>query len=95
MLGSGMLLLMIVDYVRTVRNSFLSVAELIQTYRSRTSSLRRSSIWYKSRNGTVGALANTLKSSSISGSFASATLVSLIDVLRLFSWPRYTWWWLW
>ena len=82
-LVSGMLLLMIVDYiVRTVRNSFLSVAgvdsDLSLADRLFAQVL---DLQYKSRNGTVGALANTLKEfEHIREFFASATLVSLIDV---------------
>ena len=80
-----MLLLMIVDYVvRTVRNSFsarrgggvdsdLSLADKLFA--------QVLDLQYKSRNGTVGALANTLKEfEHIREFFASATLVSLIDV---------------
>ena len=82
-LVSGMLLLMIVDYVvRTVRNSFLSVAG-VDSDLSLADKLFAQvlDLQYKSRNGTVGALANTLKEfEHIREFFASATLVSLIDV---------------
>jgi len=82
-LVSGMLLLMIVDYVvRSVRNSFLSVAG-VDSDLSLADKLFAQvlDLQYKSRSGTVGALANTLKEfEHIREFFASATLVSLIDV---------------
>lgn len=82
-LVSGMFLLMIVDYVvRSVRNHYLSVAgvdsDLALADRLFAQVL---DLQYKSRKGTVGALANTLKEfEHIREFFASATLVSLIDV---------------
>ena len=95
-LVSGMLLLMIVDYVvRTVRNSFLSVAG-VDSDLSLADKLFAQvlDLQYKSRNGTVGALANTLKEfEHIREFFASATLVSLIDVPFAFIFLTAIYWW--
>jgi ATP-binding cassette subfamily C protein LapB len=82
-LVTGMMLLMVVDYaVRSIRNHFLSVAgidsDLALADRLFAQVL---DLQYKSRKGSVGALANTLKEfEHIREFFASATLVSLIDV---------------
>ena len=82
-LVSGMFLLMTVDYVvRSVRNHYLSIAgvdsDLALADRLFAQVL---DLQFKSRKGTVGALANTLKEfEHIREFFASATLVSLIDV---------------
>lgn len=82
-LVTGMLLLMLVDYaVRSIRNHFLSAAgidsDLALADRLFAQVL---DLQYKSRKGSVGALANTLKEfEHIREFFASATLVSLIDV---------------
>lgn len=82
-LVSGMFLLMIVDYVvRSIRNHYLSVAgvdsDLALADRLFAQVL---DLQYKSKKGTVGALANTLKEfEHIREFFASATLVSLIDI---------------
>lgn len=82
-LVTGMLLLMLVDYaVRNIRNHFLSAAgidsDLALADRLFAQVL---DLQYKSRKGSVGALANTLKEfEHIREFFASATLVSLIDV---------------
>lgn len=82
-LVSGMFLLMTVDYVvRSVRNHYLSIAgvdsDLALADRLFAQVL---DLQYSSRKGTVGALANTLKEfEHIREFFASATLVSLIDV---------------
>lgn len=82
-LVTGMMLLMLVDYaVRSIRNHFLSAAgidsDLALADRLFAQVL---DLQYKSRKGSVGALANTLKEfEHIREFFASATLVSLIDV---------------
>lgn len=82
-LVSGMMLVMLVDYLtRTIRNRFLSVAgvdsDLTLADRLFTRVL---DLQFKSRKGSVGALANTLKEfEHIREFFASATLVSMIDV---------------
>lgn len=82
-LVTGMILLMAVDYVvRSIRNHFLSAAgidsDLALADRLFAQVL---DLQYKSRKGSVGALANTLKEfEHIREFFASATLVSLIDV---------------
>ena len=82
-LVSGMLLLMVVDYaIRSIRNHFLSAAgidsDLALADRLFTQVM---DLQFKSRKGSVGALANTLKEfEHIREFFASATLVSLIDV---------------
>lgn len=82
-LVTGMMLLMVVDYaVRSIRNHFLSAAgidsDLALADRLFAQVL---DLQYKSRKGSVGALANTLKEfEHIREFFASATLVSLIDV---------------
>lgn len=82
-LVTGMMLLMMVDYaVRSIRNHFLSAAgidsDLALADRLFAQVL---DLQFKSRKGSVGALANTLKEfEHIREFFASATLVSLIDV---------------
>jgi ATP-binding cassette subfamily C protein LapB len=82
-LVSGMLLLMVVDYaIRSIRNHFLSAAgidsDLALADRLFTQVM---DLQFKTRKGSVGALANTLKEfEHIREFFASATLVSLIDV---------------
>jgi ATP-binding cassette subfamily C protein LapB len=82
-LVSGMLLLLGVDHLtRSVRNKFLSVAgtdsDLSLADRLFAQVV---DIQFKSKKGTVGALANTLKEfEHIREFFASVTLVSLIDV---------------
>ena len=82
-LVSGLVLLMMVDYVvRNIRNRFLSVAGVSSdlTLADRLFA-QVMDIQYKSRQGTVGSLANTLKEfEHIREFFASATLTSLIDV---------------
>ena len=82
-LVSGLVLLMLVDYVvRNIRNRFLSVAGVSSdlTLADRLFA-QVMDIQYKSRQGTVGSLANTLKEfEHIREFFASATLTSLIDV---------------
>ena len=82
-LVSGLVLLMIVDYVvRNIRNRFLSVAGVSSdlTLADRLFA-QVMDIQYKSKQGTVGSLANTLKEfEHIREFFASATLTSLIDV---------------
>ena len=82
-LVSGMVLVLLVDYLtRSIRNKFLSVAggdsdlTLADRLFSRVLDLK-----FESRKGSVGALANTLKEfEHIREFFASATLVSMIDV---------------
>lgn len=82
-LVSGMLLVLLVDYLtKSIRNKFLSVAgvdsdlALADKLFAKVLDLRHSN-----RRGTVGALANTLKEfEHIREFFASATMVSLIDV---------------
>ena len=62
-LVSGLLILMIVDYViRNVRNRFLSIAGVDSdlTLADRLFA-QVMDLQYKSRQGTVGSLANTLK----------------------------------
>ena len=82
-LVSGMLLLMVVDYaIRGIRNHFLSAAgidsDLALADRLFTQVM---DLQFKSRKGSVGALANTLKEfEHIREFFASATLVALIDL---------------
>ena len=82
-LVSGMLLLMVVDYaIRSIRNHFLSAAgidsDLALADRLFTQVM---DLQFKSRKGSVGALANTLKEfEHIREFFASATLVALIDL---------------
>ena len=82
-LVSGMGILMVVDYAtRSVRNHFLSVAGVDSDLTLADKLFAQVlDLQYKSRQGTVGALANTLKEfEHIREFFASATLVSLIDV---------------
>ena len=82
-LVSGMVLVLLVDYLtRSIRNKFLSLAgvdsdlTLADRLFSRVLDLK-----FESRKGSVGALANTLKEfEHIREFFASATLVSMIDV---------------
>jgi ATP-binding cassette, subfamily C, bacterial LapB len=82
-LVSGMVLVLLVDYLtRSIRNKFLSVAgvdsdlTLADRLFSRVLDLK-----FESRKGSVGALANTLKEfEHIREFFASATLVSMIDL---------------
>lgn len=82
-LVSGMVLVLLVDYVtKTLRNKFLSVAgvdsdlALADKLFAKVLDLRHSN-----KRGSVGALANTLKEfEHIREFFASATMVSLIDV---------------
>jgi len=82
-LVSGMVLGLLVDNLtRSIRNKFLSVAgvdsdlTLADRLFSRVLDLK-----FESRKGSVGALANTLKEfEHIREFFASATLVSMIDV---------------
>ncbi len=82
-LVSGMVLVLLVDYLtRSIRNKFLSVAgvdsdlTLADRLFSRVLDLK-----FESRRGSVGALANTLKEfEHIREFFASATLVSMIDL---------------
>lgn len=82
-LVSGLALVLLVDYVtKTLRNKFLSVAgvdsdlSLADKLFAKVLDLRHSN-----RRGSVGALANTLKEfEHIREFFASATMVSLIDV---------------
>ncbi len=82
-LVSGLLILMIVDYIiRNVRNRFLSIAGVDSdlTLADRLFA-QVMDLQYKSRQGTVGSLANTLKEfEHIREFFASATLTSLIDI---------------
>ena len=82
-LVSGLVLLMLVDYiVKNIRNRYLSVAGVSSdlTLADRLFA-QVMDIQYKSRQGTVGSLANTLKEfEHIREFFASATLTSLIDV---------------
>ena len=82
-LVTGMLILMGVDYViRGIRNHFLSIAGLDSDLALADRLFAQvMDLQYKSRKGSVGALANTLKEfEHIREFFASATLVSLIDV---------------
>ena len=79
-LVSGMLLLMMVDYVVRTSGQFSDVAG-VDSDLSLADKLFAQvlDLQYKSRNGTVGALANTLKEfEHIREFFASATLVSLL-----------------
>ena len=82
-LVSGLLILMLVDYVvKNIRNRFLSVAGVSSdlTLADRLFG-QVMDLQYKSRSGTVGSLANTLKEfEHIREFFASATLTSMIDV---------------
>ena len=82
-LVSGLVLLMLVDYiVKNIRNRYLSVAGVSSdlTLADRLFA-QVMDIQYRSRQGTVGSLANTLKEfEHIREFFASATLTSLIDV---------------
>jgi ATP-binding cassette subfamily C protein LapB len=82
-LVSGLVILMLVDYVvKNIRNRFLSVAGVSSdlTLADRLFG-QVMDLQYKSRSGTVGSLANTLKEfEHIREFFASATLTSMIDV---------------
>ena len=82
-LVTGMVLLMGVDYViRSIRNHFLSAAGIDSDLALADRLFAQViDLQYKSKKGSVGALANTLKEfEHIREFFASATLVALIDV---------------
>jgi len=82
-LVTGMILLMGVDYViRSVRNHFLSAAGIDSDLALADRLFAQViDLQFKSKKGSVGALANTLKEfEHIREFFASATLVALIDV---------------
>ncbi len=82
-LASGLVVLVFVDYVtKAIRNHYLSIAGVSSdlTLGDRIFA-QVMDIKYKSKKGSVGALADTLKQfENIREFFASATLTSLIDV---------------
>jgi ATP-binding cassette subfamily C protein LapB len=82
-LVTGMAILLFVDYAtRSIRNKFLSVAGVDSDLALADRLFAQvMDLEFKSRKGSVGALANTLKEfEHIREFFASATLVSIIDV---------------
>ena len=82
-LVTGMGILVLTDHLtRSIRNKFLSVAGVDSDLALADKLFAQvMDLEFKSRKGTVGALANTLKEfEHIREFFASATLVSLIDV---------------
>jgi ATP-binding cassette subfamily C protein LapB len=82
-LVSGMGILVLTDHMtRSIRNKFLSFAGVDSDLALADRLFAQvMDLEFKSRKGTVGALANTLKEfEHIREFFASATLVSLIDV---------------
>ena len=82
-LVTGMSILLLVDYLtRSIRNKFLSVAGVDSDLALADGLFAQvMDLEFKSRKGSVGALANTLKEfEHIREFFASATLVSLIDI---------------